>query len=63
MAQRTGPAIWHLSSANFIELQCMSFTSKDNNELLVAGIQDQMFKIDIERGQITEYVRDSCITS
>ena len=34
----------------------MSYTAKGANELLVAGIQDQMFKIDVERGQITEYV-------
>jgi PAB-dependent poly(A)-specific ribonuclease subunit 2 len=56
MAQRTGVTIWHLTDVNFRQLQCMSYTAKGTNELLVAGLQEQMFKIDIERGQIIEYV-------
>jgi PAB-dependent poly(A)-specific ribonuclease subunit 2 len=58
MAHRTGPAIWHLTDMNFTELQCMSFTARSTNELLVAGIQDQMFKIDVETGQIIDMVRN-----
>jgi PAB-dependent poly(A)-specific ribonuclease subunit 2 len=35
----------------------MSFTSRGTHELLIAGVQEQMFKIDVEKGQIMEYVR------
>ena len=42
--------------ANFQELHCMSFTNKDATELLVAGIQDTMFRIDVERGTISDIV-------
>lgn len=34
----------------------MSFTSKGSNEILVAGCQAHMYKIDIERGVITSSV-------
>lgn len=34
----------------------MSFTSKSANEVLVAGQQDTIFKIDVERGTIIETV-------
>lgn len=36
----------------------MSFTSKSANEVLVAGQQDTMFKIDLEKGAIIETVRE-----
>lgn len=35
----------------------MSFTSKGVHEVLVAGCQDTMFRIDVEKGTITETVR------
>lgn len=41
------------------DLQCMSYTSKGTTELLVAGVQDQMFTIDVEKGIITKQVCDS----
>ena len=34
----------------------MSFTSKGTSEILVAGCQEVMFKIDVEKGRITEEV-------
>lgn len=34
----------------------MSFTSKNADEVLVAGQQDTMFKVDLEKGTITETV-------
>jgi PAB-dependent poly(A)-specific ribonuclease subunit 2 len=34
----------------------MNFTSKGTREILVAGCQDSMFKIDVEKGVITETV-------
>jgi PAB-dependent poly(A)-specific ribonuclease subunit 2 len=34
----------------------MNFTSKGTREILVAGCQEQMFKIDVEKGTITDTV-------
>lgn len=34
----------------------MNFTSKGTREILVAGCQDSMFKIDVEKGTITDTV-------
>jgi hypothetical protein len=34
----------------------MSFTSKGTSELLVAGLQDLMFTIDVEKGTVTKQV-------
>lgn len=34
----------------------MSFTSKGTSEILVAGLQDMMFTIDIEKGTVTKQV-------
>jgi PAB-dependent poly(A)-specific ribonuclease subunit 2 len=38
------------------DLRCMSFTSKGTNEIIVAGLQDQMFVIDVNKGEITKEV-------
>ena len=35
----------------------MTFLGKSNSEILVAGSQNVMFKIDVERGRIIEKVR------
>lgn len=43
-------------SNEFKDLKCMNFTSKGTREILVAGCQDRMFKIDVEKGVITETV-------
>jgi len=34
----------------------MNFTSKGTREILIAGCQDQMFKVDVEKGIVTETV-------
>jgi PAB-dependent poly(A)-specific ribonuclease subunit 2 len=34
----------------------MNFTSKGTREILVAGCQNQMFKVDVEKGIITHTV-------
>lgn len=39
------------------DLHCMSFTSKGNSEILVAGLQDQMFVIDVEKGTTRRQVK------
>ncbi|KAF2421174.1 PAB-dependent poly(A)-specific ribonuclease subunit pan2 [Tothia fuscella] len=54
LASRKGLTQWHLTDDNFRELHCMSFTSKGTNEVLVAGRQATMFKVDLEKGIITE---------
>ena len=43
-------------SNEFKDLKCMNFTSKGTREILVAGCQDRMFKLDVEKGAITETV-------
>ena len=35
----------------------MNFTSKGTREILVAGCQEKMFKVDVEKGTIVETVR------
>lgn len=37
----------------------MSFTSKATSEILVAGLQDTMFVIDVNKGEIVKRVRSS----
>lgn len=37
-------------------LSCMSFLGKDSPEILVAGCQSIMYKIDMEKGQIVQEV-------
>ncbi|KAI9690962.1 MAG: poly(A)-specific ribonuclease [Bathelium mastoideum] len=56
LSNRRGLSLWHLSSADFKDLRCMHFTLLGTNELLVAGCQDTMFKIDVEKGAILETV-------
>jgi hypothetical protein len=43
-------------SAEFKDLKCMNFTSKGTREILVAGCQERMFKVDVEKGLITDTV-------
>ncbi|KAF9632784.1 hypothetical protein BFW01_g3647 [Lasiodiplodia theobromae] len=53
LASRRGVTQWHLTNEGFKDLRCMSFTSKGVHEVLVAGCQDTMFRIDVEKGTIT----------
>lgn len=43
-------------SDNFKDLRCMGFTSKGQSEILVAGYQDKMFVVDVNKGEITKEV-------
>jgi PAB-dependent poly(A)-specific ribonuclease subunit 2 len=36
----------------FRDLRCMSFASKGSNEILVAGLQEMMFVVDINKGEV-----------
>lgn len=38
------------------DLRCMSFTSKGTAEILVAGLQDKMLVIDLNKGEIIKQV-------
>lgn len=38
------------------DLYCMSFTSKGTSEILVAGSQDIMFVVDVNKGEIVKKV-------
>ncbi|KAH0559633.1 hypothetical protein GP486_003846 [Trichoglossum hirsutum] len=38
------------------DLRCMSYTSKGNSEVLVAGMQSTMFTVDVDRGQVTREI-------
>lgn len=41
----------------------MSFTSKSQTEILVAGYQDKMFVIDVNKGEITKEVLSTRVLS
>ena len=42
---------------DFKDLRCMCSISKENTELLVAGCQDTMFRVDVEKGEVLQTVR------
>ncbi|KAK0641099.1 ubiquitin carboxyl-terminal hydrolase-domain-containing protein [Cercophora newfieldiana] len=54
MGKRTGVAIWNIRHEAMEDLRCMSFTSKSNTEILVAGLQGTMFVIDVNKGEIVK---------
>ncbi|KAG0651296.1 Poly(A)-nuclease deadenylation complex subunit 2 [Hyphodiscus hymeniophilus] len=56
MALRRGPHIWHITSDEMKDLRCMSYTSKGTSEILVAGLQDVMFSIDVDKGNVTKQI-------
>ncbi|ETN39586.1 uncharacterized protein HMPREF1541_05812 [Cyphellophora europaea CBS 101466] len=51
LINRRGPALWHISHPQMINLRCMCITNNPNH-LLVAGTQSLFFIIDIEKGSI-----------
>ncbi|KAF2396885.1 PAB-dependent poly(A)-specific ribonuclease subunit PAN2 [Trichodelitschia bisporula] len=54
LASRRGLTQWHMTDEKFIDLRCMSFTSRGTQEILVAGFQDTMFRVDVEKGTIIQ---------
>ncbi|OTB10381.1 hypothetical protein K445DRAFT_322985 [Daldinia sp. EC12] len=54
MALRRGPPLWSIRHEEMQELRCMSFTSKGTAEILVAGEQEKMFVVDVNKGEITK---------
>ncbi|ESZ94294.1 hypothetical protein SBOR_5290 [Sclerotinia borealis F-4128] len=59
MASRRGLYIWHITHEDMKDLRCMSYTSRGTSEILVAGLQNQMFVIDVDKGIITKQIRTS----
>ena len=45
-----------LRESSMGSLCCMSFLGKDSSELLVAGCQSTMYKIDVEKGIVLQEV-------
>lgn len=39
----------------------MSYTSRGTSEILIAGLQDQMFVIDVDKGTVTKQVDQFCV--
>ncbi|KAK4636083.1 PAN2-PAN3 deadenylation complex catalytic subunit PAN2 [Fulvia fulva] len=56
LSSRRGLAQWHVCQIAMIDLQCMSFTSREANEVIVAGCQAHMFRIDVEKGTVLETI-------
>ncbi|ORY62658.1 exonuclease [Pseudomassariella vexata] len=54
MAMRRGPPLWHIKHEDMKELRCMAFTSRGTAEILVAGEQDKMFVIDVNKGEVVK---------
>lgn len=54
LSSRRGLTQWHLALDGMTDLCCMSFTTRDATELIVAGCQTQMYRIDVEKGTVTD---------
>lgn len=53
-ASRRGLAQWHVGQHEMVDLRCMSFVGKGTDELVVAGCQPQMYRIDVEKGVVLQ---------
>ncbi|KAJ5089883.1 hypothetical protein N7532_008567 [Penicillium argentinense] len=53
MITRRGLTQWHLNHDEMVDLRCMSFTAQ-TNRILVAGCQNVMFTVDIDKGTIVD---------
>ncbi|QPG94530.1 poly(A)-specific ribonuclease [Epichloe festucae Fl1] len=56
MALRRGLPLWHIRHDDIIDLRCMSFTSKGTAEIIVAGLQDTMLVIDLNKGEVVKQI-------
>lgn len=45
-----------LRESSMVNLCCMSFLGKDSSEILVAGCQNTMYRIDVEKGIVLQEV-------
>ncbi|USW48021.1 Putative ribonuclease H-like superfamily, exonuclease, RNase T/DNA polymerase III [Septoria linicola] len=58
-SSRRGLTQWHISLPDMVDLCCMTFTSRAATEVIVAGRQTQLYRIDVERGVVTETIAPS----
>ncbi|KAK3678608.1 poly(A)-specific ribonuclease [Recurvomyces mirabilis] len=60
---RRGLAQWHIVLPDMVDLRCMSFTGKlsSTSEIVVAGCQQQMYRIDVEKGTVTETMKPAAM--
>ncbi|MCJ1380114.1 poly(A)-specific ribonuclease [Xylographa soralifera] len=56
LSSRRGLTQWHNATKAMRDLSCMSYMGKGNAFFVVAGCQNVMLKIDIERGRIVEEI-------
>lgn len=54
LAEKRGRTIWHLTNRDFHDLRCVCFTSKISSEVVLAGCQQTMFVVDVEKGEIVQ---------
>ncbi|KAK9770911.1 putative PAN2-PAN3 deadenylation complex catalytic subunit PAN2 [Seiridium cardinale] len=54
MSLRRGPPLWNIRHEGMTDLRCMTFTSKGTAEIIVAGEQDKMFVIDVNKGEVVK---------
>lgn len=54
LANRRGLTQWHIALPDMTDLRCMSFTNAAPTEIIVAGFQLDMYRIDYEKGIVTE---------
>ncbi|KAG9251289.1 ubiquitin carboxyl-terminal hydrolase-domain-containing protein [Emericellopsis atlantica] len=56
MAIRRGLPQWHIRHPDMKDLKCMSFTSKGTAEVLLAGLQEVMLVVDLNKGEVTKQI-------
>ncbi|KAI6783498.1 ubiquitin carboxyl-terminal hydrolase family protein [Emericellopsis cladophorae] len=56
MAMRRGLPQWHIRHPDMKDLKCMSFTSKGTAEVLLAGLQEVMLVVDLNKGEVTKQI-------
>ncbi|WPG98468.1 pab-dependent poly(a)-specific ribonuclease subunit pan2 [Acrodontium crateriforme] len=54
LASRKGLTQWHITQPDMVDLRCMSFMGRGTDEVVVAGCQRQMYRIDVEKGTVIE---------
>ena len=57
-ASRRGLAQWHVAGPDMLDLRCMAFIGKGpaSEEVVVAGCQQQMYRINFEKGSVTDTI-------
>ncbi|KAF2717991.1 hypothetical protein K431DRAFT_333256 [Polychaeton citri CBS 116435] len=61
MSSRKGQTLWHIAIEGMHDLRCMSFVGKGNEEIIVAGCQREMFRIDVDKGSVLDTIAPSTL--